>query len=148
MITLIYLLVIGVFISIDWYFIERKDTELNKRVMWYVRAVVTISFALLAKSFNLIDSLLYVGFLAFLFYALFDYGLNLALGKSFWHKGQNPIDIKVPGGIPGLSIKIIGLLGSYAVYQYQFFLCLKVELFDLFKPEFWRDVKYCMELMI
>ena len=83
--TLIYLLIIGLFISIDWFFIERRDTELNKPVMWLIRAVVTVLFALIAKGFNLLDSLLYVGFLAFLFYALFDYGLNLARGKPFVH---------------------------------------------------------------
>ena len=143
--TLIYLLVIGVFIFVDWFFIERRDTEPNKPMMWLIRTVVTISFALLAKSFNLIESLLYVGFLAFLFYSCFDYGLNKARGKQFFHKGKNPIDGIIPGGIYDLSFKILSTGMTYIVYQYQFFLCLN---FGLLESGFWGDVKFCWYLMI
>ena len=126
MITLIYLLVIGTFVLIDWYYIEQKDTEPNKPMMWLIRTVVTISFALLAKSFNVYESLRYLFFLAFFFYFFFDYSLNLARGKPFFHKGKNWIDGIIPGGIPDLAFKIITTGGMYIVYQWIFFDCVRL----------------------
>ncbi|MCH8067791.1 MAG: hypothetical protein IID16_00755 [Candidatus Marinimicrobia bacterium] len=143
--TLIYLLVIGTFVLIDWYFIERRETELNKPMTWSIRAVVTISFALLAKNFNLHESLLYACFLAFLFYSCFDYGLNLARGKPFFHKGKNPIDGIIPAGIPDLAFKMLTTGGMYIVYQWMFFDCVRL---GPLEKGYIEELKWCWHLLI
>ncbi len=144
MTSAMYLIIIGAFVLIDWYFIEIEGNALNKPVMWGVRLAITLSFAGFDKHFELIEVLRYAFFLAFLFYAMFDYSLNLARGKPFFHKGGNWIDRLIPAGIPDLSFKIIGLFASYIIYQYDFFLCLKV---GLLESGFWDKVKFCMQLL-
>ena len=143
--TLIYLAIIFTFALIDAYFIEVRDFEPDKRITWSVRLLVTVIFALVVKDFNVMYAARYTFFLAFLFYALFDYTLNMLRGKPFFHKGQNWIDKLIPAGWPDLSFKIIGLLASYMVYQYDFFNCLRT---GIFEPGFINNIKHCLPLMI
>jgi hypothetical protein len=140
-----YLVIIGAFVLIDYYFIEMEGNALNKSVMWAIRLAVTLSFAGIDKSFQLMEVLRYAFFLAFFFYALFDYSLNLARGKPFFHKGENWIDRLIPAGIPDLSFKIIGLFASYIVYQYDFFFCMRT---GILESGFGDNVKICLNLMI
>ena len=140
-----YLIIIGAFVIIDYYFIEIEGNALNKPVMWIIRLAITLSFAGFDKHFELIEMLRYAFFLAFLFYALFDYSLNLARGKPFFHKGGNWIDRLIPAGIPDLSFKIIGVLSAYIIYQYDFFLCMRT---GIFESGFWDNVKICMDYII
>jgi len=145
MTSAMYLIIIGAFVLIDWYFIEIENNALNKPVMWGVRLAITLSFAGFDKHFELIEVLRYAFFLAFLFYAMFDYSLNLARGKPFFHKGGNWIDRLIPAGIPDLSFRIIGLLAAYIIYQYDFFLCMRT---GIFESGFWDNVKICIHYMI
>ena len=145
MTTLLYLLIIAIFVAIDWFFIEKKDIELDKRIMWSVRILVAAIFAIVVKDFHWMPSLRYLLFLGFYFYFFFDYSLNIARGKPFFHKGDNFFDKLIPAGIPDLGFTIIGLIGSYIVYQTDFFRCLTV---GILETGFWHDVKVCMDLMI
>lgn len=135
-----YLLFIAISVAIDWYFIEKRNREPNKTMMWSIRAAVTVVFVFGKAHISMWAYVAYGFFLATLFYSLFDYSLNIARGKPFFHKGQNWIDRLVPAGFIDFGFKIILLSSAFAIYQYDFIDCLRI---GILENGFWHDVMKC-----
>jgi len=100
----IILSVIAVDILGNWYYIEKLNKRPNHPLLWITRALI-VSFVVLDT--ELIYWALKAINASFMYWFIFDTGLNIARGKRIDHLGDAFLD--------GLQVKYLGYWNAFVI---------------------------------
>lgn len=142
--VIIYLLLILSFVKYDSFLIKIKGKSPNKKLGWTIRFLISSAYAIAWYGFS-IYAVRFALFIGAIFYLIFDYALNIICKKPFFHKNDGPIDRLIPEGLPDLSFKIIFFFTGLTIWQYDFFDCMRIGIFDRGFIDFFRS---CSSLLI